>query len=118
MAVPLAYRGELLGVLNVESDVTDAYDEDDEEMLSTLAGSLAGIISNARLIERVRQQVDREKTLFEVASKIRRSTDMQTIMSTTASELSKVLGARRAQITLDLHKENNEEKNAEQEKME
>jgi GAF domain-containing protein len=40
--------------------------------------------------------------LYEVTSKIRRSTDMQTIMATTTSELSKVLGARRAQITLEI----------------
>jgi len=40
--------------------------------------------------------------LYEVTSKIRRSTDMQTIMATTTSELSKVLGARRAQIKLEI----------------
>jgi GAF domain-containing protein len=105
IAVPISYRGELLGVLNVESDQVNAYDENDEDLLSTLAGSLAGIISNARLIERVRHQVDRERTLFEVTSKIRRSTDMETILSTTASELSKVFGTRRAEIKLDVKEE-------------
>jgi GAF domain-containing protein len=98
LAVPLSYRGDLLGVLNVESDQAGAYNENDEEMLGTLAGSLAAIISNARLIDQVRRQVDHERMLFEVTSKIRRSTDMQTIMATTTGELSKVLGARRAQI--------------------
>ena len=95
LAVPLSYRGDLLGVLNVESDQIGAYNENDEEMLGTLGGSLAAIISNARLIEQVRRQVDHERMLYEVTSKIRRSTDMQTIMATTTSELSKVLGARR-----------------------
>jgi GAF domain-containing protein len=74
-------------------------------MLGTLGGSLAAIISNARLIEQVRLQVDHERMLFEVTSKIRRSTDMQTIMATTTSELSKVLGARRARIKLDIENE-------------
>ena len=105
LAVPLSYRGDLLGVLNVESDQTGAYDENDEEMLGTLGGSLAAIISNARLIEQVRRQVDHERMLYEVTSKIRRSTDMQTIMATTTSELSKVLGARRAQIKLVIEDE-------------
>ena len=100
LAIPLSYRGDLLGVLNVESDQIGAYNENDEELLGTLAGSLAAIISNARLIEQVRRQADHERMLFEVTSKIRRSTDIQTIMSTTAGELSKVLGARRAQIKM------------------
>jgi len=38
---PLVYRNELLGVLNVESEMIDAYTENDEEMLGTLGGSLA-----------------------------------------------------------------------------
>ena len=74
-------------------------------MLGTLGGSLAAIISNARLIEQVRLQVDHERMLFEVTSKIRRSTDMQTIMATTTSELSKILGAQRAQIKLKIEDE-------------
>jgi GAF domain-containing protein len=102
LAIPLNYRGELLGVLNVESDQVGAYNENDEELLGTLGGSLAAVISNARLLEQVRRQVDRERMLYEVTSKIRRSTDMQTIMATTTSELSKVLGAHRAQIKIDI----------------
>jgi GAF domain-containing protein len=112
LAVPLSYRGDLLGVLNVESDQAGAYNENDEEMLGTLGGSLAAIISNARLIEQVRRQVDHERMLYEVTSKIRRSTDMQTIMATTTSELSKVLGARRAQIKLEIEDETKNEARA------
>jgi GAF domain-containing protein len=100
LAIPMVYRSELLGVLNVESDQPGAHSENDEELLGTLGGSLAAIIANARLLEQIRQQVDRERMLYEVTSKIRRSTDMQTIMATTASELSKALGARRAQIEI------------------
>lgn len=105
LSIPLSYRNELLGVLNVESDRIGAYTENDEELLGTLGGSLAAIIANARLIEQVRRQVDRERLLYEVTSKIRRSSDMQTIMATTATELSKALGARRAQIKIDLDEE-------------
>ncbi len=103
LAIPLVYRGELLGVLNVESDRIAAYSENDEEMLGTLGGSLAAIIANARLLEQIRRQVDRERLLYEVTSRIRRSTDTRTIMETTASELSKALGARRTRIRVGLN---------------
>jgi len=105
LAIPLVYRSELLGVLNVESDQIGAYSENDEELLGTLGGTLAAIISNARLLDQIRRQVDRERLLYEVTSKIRRSTDMQTIMATTTSELSKILGARRAEIKIDVSDE-------------
>jgi GAF domain-containing protein len=105
LVIPLTYRGDLLGVLNVESDQVAAYTENDEEMLGTLGGSLAAIIANARLVEQVRRQVERERMLYEITSKIRRSTDMQTIMNTTATELTKALGAKRAKITIDVSDE-------------
>lgn len=98
LAIPLIYRNELLGVLNVESEQVDAYTENDEEMLGTLGGSLAAIIANARLLEQIRVQAERERLIYEVTSKIRRSTDIQSILMTTASELTRITGARYAKI--------------------
>jgi GAF domain-containing protein/HAMP domain-containing protein len=100
LAIPLVYRNDVLGVLNVESEQVGAYTENDEEMLGTLGGSLAAIIANARLLEQIRGQAERERALYEITSKIRRSTDMQTILATTASELTKIVGARRTQIRI------------------
>jgi sigma-B regulation protein RsbU (phosphoserine phosphatase) len=102
LAIPLIYRNDILGVLNVESELVSAYTENDEEMLGTLAGSLAAIIANARLVEQIRKQVERERLLYEITSKIRRSTDMQTILSTTINEIRRATGARKTQITIGL----------------
>jgi GAF domain-containing protein len=100
LAIPLVYRNELLGVLNVESELVDAYTENDEEMLGTLGGSLAAIIANARLLEQIRVQAERDRLIYEVTSKIRRSTDIQSIMTTTANELTRLTGARYAKIQI------------------
>jgi len=100
LAIPLIYRNELLGVLNVESEQVDAYTENDEEMLGTLGGSLAAIIANARLLEQIRMQVERERLVYEVTSKIRRSTDIQSILATTASELTRVTGSKQTKIRI------------------
>ena len=102
MAIPLIYRSELLGVLNVESEQTNAYTESDEELLGTLGGSLAAIIANARLLEQIRAQAERERVLFEITDKIRRTTDVQTILATTVSELTRATGANRARIKVGL----------------
>jgi GAF domain-containing protein/HAMP domain-containing protein len=98
LAVPLIYRNELLGVINVESEKVEAYSDDDEEMLGTLGGSLAAIIANARLLEQIRDKAERDRTIYEITGKIRKSTDIQTILATTATELTKVVGARRTKI--------------------
>jgi GAF domain-containing protein len=103
MAVPLIYRSELLGVLNVESEQLSAYTETDEELLGTLGGSLAAIIANARLLEQIRAQAERERVLFEITDKIRRTTDMQTILTTTVSELTRAVGANRAHIKVGIN---------------
>jgi len=101
LAVPLVYRNELLGVLNVESEQFDAYSDNDEEMLGTLGGSLAAIIANARLLEQIRMQSERERVIYDVTSKIRRSTDIQSILMTTASEITRVTGARYTKIQVN-----------------
>ena len=54
--------------------------------------------ANARLMEQIREQAERERLVYEITGKIRRSTDIQSILATTASELTKVIGARRTKI--------------------
>jgi GAF domain-containing protein/HAMP domain-containing protein len=109
LAIPLIYRNELLGILNVESEQLDAYTQSDEEMLGTLGGSLAAIIANARLLEQIRIQAERERVIYEVTTKIRRSTDIQSILMTAASEITRVTGARYANIQIDPIKDSDQE---------
>jgi len=111
LALPLIFRNDLLGVLNVESEHIGAYNENDEEMLGTLAGSLAAIIANAKLVDQIRKQAERERLLHEISSKIRRSTDMHTILSTTIQELRRVTGARMTQIKVGVEDNQPEEIN-------
>ena len=106
LAIPLTFRKELLGVLNVESEQVAAYGDYDEEMLGTLAGSLAAIIANTRLVQRVRRQAERERTLYDITSKIRRSTNIQTILSTTAKEITKTIGAEYTQVKITVDEDN------------
>jgi GAF domain-containing protein len=102
MAIPLIYRNEVLGVLNVESTQPEAYSENDEEMLGTLGGSLAAIIAHSRLLEQFRQQVEFDRVLYDITTKIRRTSNVNTILETTVNEINKTFGARRAAIRIDL----------------
>jgi len=102
MAIPLIYRNEVLGVLNVESHQVNAYNENIEEMIGTLAGSLAAIIAHSRLLEQFRQQIEHDRLLYEISTKVRRTSNIQSILEIAADEISKAVGARRARISIDV----------------
>jgi signal transduction histidine kinase/DNA-binding response OmpR family regulator len=53
LCVPLALGPQVIGVLNVGSHQPDAFTEDDQRLLSTLANNLALLIERARLFEEV-----------------------------------------------------------------
>jgi PAS domain S-box-containing protein len=100
LAIPILFSDELIGILNLESTQLHAFDENDQEILGALGNNLGGVIANIRLVNQVRQQVTRERQLYDVTSKIRYSVDMETILETSAKELARALGARRASIRI------------------
>jgi signal transduction histidine kinase len=73
LAVPLEVKGELRGVINVDSDRVNAFSADDQELLQELAIQAAKVIHNTWLYEQLRLKV----LLFEALSSV-----SQTINST------------------------------------
>jgi phosphoserine phosphatase RsbU/P len=59
MAVPLIYKGKVIGVLDIEHTRAYYFNEDHERALTTLAAQIAISIENARLYQRVAQQEQR-----------------------------------------------------------
>jgi signal transduction histidine kinase/HAMP domain-containing protein len=55
LCVPLKAKGSVIGVLDVQSDQLDAFDESDLMVLQALANQAAVAIENARLYEQARQ---------------------------------------------------------------
>jgi len=68
LCVPIRVNQKVIGVFNIESAVADAFDEDDERLLNTIAGSLGTAIERIRLLQietKQRQEAEhlREATL-------------------------------------------------------
>jgi GAF domain-containing protein len=76
----------------------DRFSETDLRLVGTIAGQVAGSIRNVLLLNQTRQYAERERMLHEVTSRIRNSASIQSILETTANELGRALGARRASI--------------------
>jgi signal transduction histidine kinase len=59
LAVPLVYKGEIIGALNVDDDKPDAFSEEMERFLSFAAAQAAVAIVHARLYEALKERADR-----------------------------------------------------------
>ena len=70
LAVPLLVNGQLRGVVNVDADRADAFDEADESLLQELALEAARVIQNTWLYEQLRQKARLFESLFAVAQTI------------------------------------------------
>lgn len=59
LAVPLSFGGDILGVLDLQSEQTDAFSQQDQQLIETLADNIAVAMRNARLYhtEKWRRQV-------------------------------------------------------------
>jgi GAF domain-containing protein/HAMP domain-containing protein len=99
LGAPLMVGGEVFGAISVKDlENQERFTEVDVRLLVTLAGQVVGSIRNALMLDQARQFAEREKFLHEVTSRIRNSASIQSILETTATELGRALGARRASI--------------------
>ena len=72
MAIPLAYKGRVIGVLDLESREKDYFTEYDERLLMTLATRVASALVNAELYEKVAENERRLDRELEIAREIQR----------------------------------------------
>jgi sigma-B regulation protein RsbU (phosphoserine phosphatase) len=59
MAVPLIYKGKVIGVMDIEHTRAHYFNEDHERAITTLAAQIAISIENARLYQRIAHQEQR-----------------------------------------------------------
>jgi GAF domain-containing protein len=103
LALPLQWAGRTIGGLLLSRMSSERlFSTEESQLANLLALQVAATIESARLFDQTRRSAEREHLLFEITSRIRRSVDMQGILTTTASELSRALGARRASIKIGM----------------
>jgi len=89
--IPLRIDGETIGVLVVESDDLDAFDEEDFEILSAAADQAAIAIARVRLIDAERRRADEHKalldTLADLSSELELSRVLQAVIDRAVTQL-------------------------------
>jgi phosphoserine phosphatase RsbU/P len=70
LAVPLIYKGKIIGVIDLEHTRVNYYNEDHQTTLSTLAAQVAISIANARLYQRIHEEEQRLERDLEMAREV------------------------------------------------
>ena len=91
LAVPIQVKGQVIGVLDVQSAERDAFDEDDIFTMCTLADQVAAALENARLFEAERQQRGLAEALEEAASAVSSTLNLDHVLDRILEQVKRVL---------------------------
>ena len=90
--VPMKIGEIAIGVISVESNQSESFDEDDERLLTTLATQAASAIHNARLFSQTQRRAMESATLYEVTSELASTlNDVPSLLQTIAKDLAMML---------------------------
>jgi len=100
LAVPLEVNGETRGVLNVDSDRTDAFSADDQELLEQLAVQAAKVIHNTWLYEQLRLKVHLFESLSSVSRTINSTLNLDEALHVITREACELMRARMCSLMM------------------
>jgi len=100
-AIPIASADKVLGVLDVQHDVTDRFTKEDIDLLQSLANQVAIALLNARSYVDVQQRADREARITSIGLKIKSTTSIEAALQATARELGRTLGVNDIRVILE-----------------
>lgn len=91
LAVPLIYRDRTIGIIDVQSEHVNAFDQDDVLILEALAGQLAVAVENARLYNENMRQRQTAEALSHVSRLVSSMLDLSGVSETVLSECNKLI---------------------------
>jgi len=93
VAVRVKLRGEVIGILHIESqDSMKQWQADDISLVQAVAERAAFAMENARLYQDARRRAAKERLISEATAHISSALHMENILQSTAEELERVLG--------------------------
>ena len=93
VAVPVTLRGEVIGILHVESnDPLRQWQRDEISLVQAVAERAALAMENARLFQDARRRAAKERLISDASARISGALNIENILRTTAEELERVLG--------------------------
>ncbi len=100
LAVPLEVKGEVRGVINVDSDRKEAFSAEDQDLLQELAVQAAKVIENTWLYEQLRLKVRLFETLASVSRTINSTLNLDEALRVITREACELMRARMCSLML------------------
>jgi len=102
ITVPIKFRGQTVGIIDVKSKKGNRqWTQDEITLLEAAAERAAFALENARLVESSQRRASRERAIGEISTKIGAVSDLDAIMQAAVEELGRKIGSI-AEVTLEL----------------
>ncbi len=99
-SIPISSGDHVLGVLDVQQNIVNGLNEDDVDLLQSLAGQVAISLQNIQSLEEARAKVELETFANTIGQKIQRAATVEEALQTAARELGNAIGANRVKVAL------------------
>jgi GAF domain-containing protein/HAMP domain-containing protein len=93
LKVPISLRGVVIGTINLKDATGAEWNTSAIDTAQSIADQVSQALENARLFEQTQRRADRERKVLEITSRIRSTTDPETMLQIAAAELQNALNA-------------------------
>jgi len=100
LAVPVTFRGDMIGILDVQSDIRDAFTRNDVNILEMLADMLANSITNARVYTEAKEREAALSVLDRISKQISYRLEPSVVLDQVSRDATTLLKAEKAMIGL------------------
>lgn len=92
LAIPIRLRNEVVGIIDIRTPDEHQWDEDEIDIAEAVADRLSLALESSLLLKSTQRQAEIERITADISGKIGATTQFNSILRTTAEELSRVLG--------------------------
>ncbi len=100
LSVPVVWKKDVIGVINVFNKLTDKFDKEDEKVLSILASQSAMILQSSKLYRELKNAAAALALLYEISKTINEGRNCQEILGLILKKGIEMFGAQNGSIML------------------